>query len=67
MADLPDNVVAPTVPRRTIIHAVAGLSLVSILGYVFLLWMGNSTAETLANIALTGVGILGGMAVPQED
>jgi len=56
----------PAVPRRIIVHAVAGLSLTSILGYTALAFFGVSTPETLVNIALTGIGILGGMAMPQD-
>lgn len=55
------------IPRHKIIHAVAGLSLASILGYVGLSYFGLQAPETLANIAMTGVGILGGMAMPQRD
>lgn len=54
------------VPRRIIVHAVAGLSLAAILGYVGLALFTGQAPETLINIALTGIGILGGMAMPQE-
>lgn len=53
------------IPRRIIVQAVAGLSLVSVLGYVLLMWLGQEAPETLANIAMTGIGILGGMAMPE--
>jgi hypothetical protein len=56
----------PHVPRRIIVYAVAGLSLAAILGYVGLSLFALQGPETLINIALTGIGILGGMAMPQD-
>lgn len=58
---------ARLIPRRTIIHAVAGLSLASIVGYVLLMFIGQQPPEVLGNIALAGVSVLGGMAMPQGD
>jgi hypothetical protein len=46
---------------------VAGLSLVALLGYVFLAYLGQNQLESLANIAIGGMGILGGAMLPGED
>lgn len=62
-----DSEPKPAIPRRTIVHAVSGLTLVTILGSVFLMVLGQQTPETLINIAASGLGILGGMAIPQGD
>lgn len=53
-------------PRRIIVHAVAGLSLAALIGYIALALLGDTSPESLANIAIGGMGILGGMAMPQE-
>jgi hypothetical protein len=60
------NADLPKVPKRIIVHAVAGLSLASIIGYVTLAFLIGANSETLLNIALTGIGILGGIAMPQD-
>lgn len=54
------------IPRSIIVHAVAGLSLAALLGYVLLAFYGETPPESLANLAIGGMGILGGMAMPQE-
>lgn len=54
------------IPRRIIVHAVAGISLISVLAYAVLTFFWGQAPETLANIAMTGIGILGGMAMPQD-
>ena len=55
-------------PHRVVVYAVAGLSVVSVLSYVTLVILvgPDSPPETLANIAMTGIGILGGLAMPQQ-
>jgi hypothetical protein len=55
-------------PHRVVVYAVAGLSVISVLAYAALMvFVGpESPPETLANIAMTGIGVLGGMAMPQQ-
>jgi predicted Kef-type K+ transport protein len=55
-------------PHRVVVYAVAGLSIISVLAYAALMiFVGpESPPETLANIAMTGIGVLGGMAMPQQ-
>jgi len=55
------------IPRSIIVHAVAGLSLAALLGYVLLAFFGETPPESLANLAIGGMGILGGMAMPQQE
>ena len=56
-------------PHRVVVYAVAGLSVISVLAYAALMvFVGpESPPETLANIAMTGIGVLGGMAMPQQS
>jgi hypothetical protein len=51
-----------------VVYAVAGLSVIAVLAYAALMiFVGpDSPPETLANIAMTGIGVLGGMAMPQQ-
>jgi len=66
----PPSPVCPMVkaPHRVVVYAVAGLSIISVLAYAALMiFVGpESPPETLANIAMTGIGVLGGMAMPQQ-
>ena len=57
----------PIVPRRIIVHAVALLSFISIIGYVVLALFTGQGSETLINIALSGLSGLVGMAMPAHD
>ena len=52
--------------HKTIVYAVFGLSLMAVLGYVLLAFFGETPPESLVNLAIGGMGILGGLAVPQQ-
>lgn len=61
-----DNPVQLT-QHRAIVYAVVTLSFTAVLGYVLLSFFGETPPESLANIAIGGMGILGGMAMPQRE
>lgn len=52
--------------HKTIVYSVVGLSLMAVLGYVLLAFFGETPPESLINLAIGGMGILGGLAVPQQ-
>jgi len=55
------------VTRRRIVFVLGVVALAAIGAHVVLAGLGMEPSESLANIALTAVGAIAGMAMPQGD